>query len=569
MTLFFGGRQYRTPITVSRVDDSALANVGVRVGDALAIIGSAVAGKPKAELRFQSPADARAMLIGGDLLTAIEKAFSPSPEVSAPGVIIGVRVNPATQAALMLVDGNEEDAILLTANDWGARTNGIKIKVEEGTSSGKRLTTQLGEALFTQDNVGRAAFTVEYTGGEVSAAITVTDDEVSLLAPNDTVVATIDLTVHDTVAKLVDAINAVTDFVATVGDSGTAPTLNGLDSVDGGDVTDALTVRADLQAAIDWFNSTGEGFVSAVRPAGAGAPPADIPFTFLAGGSDGTITNQDWIDAFNVMQGVDVQWFTPLSADTAIHAMAEAHAQFMSDVSQRERRTVVGGALGQTIAGADAAAKALDNDRVYLAYQGYHEFDPVGKLELRPPYMTAALIAAAGAGAGPGAGLTNKALSIRGLEFSPRNPADTDVLISAGVLAIEDTPNGFRVVKSVSTWRKDQNFNRIEMATGTAIDMVSRSVRESLDILRGERGSPTLLTRAMAIADTTLRELSTPEPSGPGVLVGDVENPPFRNLMASIVGDRLRVTFQASPVIPVNYVTITIFAVPFQASASA
>jgi len=66
-----------------------------------------------------------------------------------------------------------------------------------------------------------------------------------------------------------------------------------------------------------------------------------------------------------------------------------------------------------------------------------------------------------------------------------------------------------------------------------------------------------------------LRELARPEPIGPGVLAGDAESPPYKNITANLEGDVLRVEFQCSPVIPVNYIPVAIYAVPYSGSASA
>jgi hypothetical protein len=66
-----------------------------------------------------------------------------------------------------------------------------------------------------------------------------------------------------------------------------------------------------------------------------------------------------------------------------------------------------------------------------------------------------------------------------------------------------------------------------------------------------------------------LRQLATAKPNGPGVLVGDANSPPFKNITASLNGDVLSVQAQVSPVIPANYIFITVNAVPYSATVSA
>jgi hypothetical protein len=78
-----------------------------------------------------------------------------------------------------------------------------------------------------------------------------------------------------------------------------------------------------------------------------------------------------------------------------------------------------------------------------------------------------------------------------------------------------------------------------------------------------------LLSRAVSIAESTLRELSRAEPQGPGIIVGNDASPAYQNISAALEGDVLRVQFECSPVIPTNYVLATIFAVPFSGTATA
>jgi len=571
MPVFFNGRLWVSPATMSVVDDSAMANQNLSVGNVVALIGRSTGGEPKKALRFGSPSEAIATLRSGDLLTAVLKAFDPSSQTNGPSTVVAVRVNPATQASLDLVDNSSNAVINLKSEDFGLYTSQISVQIEAGSVGGKKLTTRFGNGYFTEDNVQRRAFSVQYTGAQASAQMTVTGTSVVLNAPAGTPVATIDLNVFDSVQELVDRINTTPSFTASVldGNSETSA-LNGLDYITNVDVkTSAYVAKADLQAIVDWFNGQGEGFISATRVAAVGALPVNIPATYLAGGSDGTVTNGDWSDAFVTLQSEDVQWVCPVTGDASLHAMADTHCAFMSNVARMERRAICGTASGTTDEAAILAAKALNSDRTSLTHLGFYDYNADGKLVLMPPYIMAALIAGAFSGVNPGTPLTNKTIKVRGLERKLRNPTDTDVLINGGVLCVEETNQGFKVVKSISTWLANRNYNRVEVSTGVATDFVARNVRNALDVLRGEKASPLALSRAVSIAESTLRELARPEPQGPGVIVGDEASPPYKNIKASIEGDVLRVEFQCSPVIPINYIPVTIFAVPFSGTATA
>lgn len=571
MGVFFNGRLLVTPVTASVVDDSALANRNLDVGNIVALVGRSTGGKPNTVLRFGSPSEAIAALGSGELVDAIKKAFDPSAQTGGPATVVAVRVNPATQSVLNLLDAGSAPVIALASTDYGLATNQIKVKVEAGTTAGKKLTTQVGNSYYTADNVARRALQIRYSGAQATGVATINGTTMTLQAPTGTTVASIDLATYNTVQKLVDRINVVASFTASVLDgNGEAPTLNGLDYITTVDVKTAdYVVKADLQAVVDWFNGANEGYITATRQAGVGAVPANIAFTYLTGAVDGVVTNTEWSNAFITLQTADVQWVVPVTGDASIHAMADSHCAYMSNVARMERRAIVGTAAGTTDAAAITAAKALNSDRTSLTHLGFYDYNAAGVLTLYPPYILAAMLAGAFSGVNPGTALTNKTIKVRGLERLLRNPTDTDALIEGGVLCVESTASGYKVVKSISTWLTNRNYNRVEVSTGVALDFTSRNVREALDVLRGEKASPILLSRAVETAKSTLAELARPEPQGPGVLVGDADSPAFKNVTASIEGDVVRVQFECSPAIPANYILVSIFAVPYSGTASA
>lgn len=571
MPYFFNGRLHITPTVVSQVDDSAMFNRNPNVGNNLALIGKALGGQPNTLLRFGNPDEAREVLIGGDLCDAVVRAFDPSAETAAPQTVTAVRVDPATQSGLTLKDGSASNVITLASQLYGLRANQIKVKIEAGSTKGLKITTQLEAAYFAQDNIYRDAFQVRYSGSEASGVMSITNTTLTLQAPSGTTVASIDLATYDTVQKVVDRINAVTNFSATVLDgNGEKATLAALDTITTQDIKTAnYTATANLQAAVDWFNGLGEGFVTATRVANAGTVPAAIGFTYLTGAVNGSVTNTEWNNGFETLQGADVQWVVPLSDSASIHAMADAHVAFMSNVSAKERRAICGTALATSDANAITAAKELNSDRTSLVHIGVYDYNAAGVLTLFPPYIAAAMLGGAFAGVNPGVTLTNKSLKVRGLERKLRVPTDTDLLIEGGVLCLIEEPTGYRVAKAVTTWLTNDNYNRVEMSTGVAVDYVARAVRQALADLKGAPGNPRTLARAVTKTETALGELARPEPIGLGVIVGDETSPAYRNIIASLEGDVLRVQFECSPVIPVNYVAVTIFAQPFSGSLTA
>ncbi len=566
---FFNGRKLVTPQVASNVNDDKMIGQTGGVGQVLALIGHAKGGEPLTPLVIRSPSQARQVLRDDELMLACERAFAPSEQSAGADRVIALRVNPATQATLVLQDGSAGDVITLLSSDYGLYTNQIKVKIETGTNKGKKLTVQLDEALYTEDDIFRDAFTLQYTGAEATGTITVTNAQMVLEAPTSTVIATIDLNVYNTVRKLVDRIGSETDWVATVtAGSENTTSLNGLDGETDTDVKTALyTVTANLQAIIDWFDSSGEGYINATREAAALLVPANIDWTYLAAAIDGVTTNTQWQTCFTQLQNEDVQMIVPLSSDSSIWAMLDAHVLYMSTSGKMERRGMVGGPAGVTQAQAVINAAGLNSDRISYVYPGYNAHNDIGTLVTYPSYMTAALVAAGFVGINPGNTMTNKVLNVLGIEAVINEPTDTDALINGGVLAVRKTSQGIKVVKAVSTWLTNNNYNRIEVSTGVATDFVVRTVREALATFIGQKATSPLLQRAISTTDTILRQLARPEPAGPEVIIGDADTPAFRNLRGSVNGDVLEIEFQCSPAIPINFVLLSVHIDPFNTTS--
>lgn len=383
------------------------------------------------------------------------------------------------------------------------------------------------------------------------------------------IIAAVDLHNFRAVQLLVEKINTYAGFTAVVERGANADeTLRALDGVVLADVkTTAITVSADLNAIIEWFNGNAERFATAVRPLDATQPPKNIGYTYMSGALDPLPTLSDWFDAIDLLTEVDVQHIVPLSSSPAVHTAVDAHCEFMSTAGRKERRAYVGPKAGFSKEQAMLGAHAIASDRTAYCWPAHFDNDLVtGDRILLPAYFSAVNVAAGFAGLSPGTPMTNKSVRFQGLEYSPSNPVDTDDLIQAGVCTFQDTPKGIKVVRSISTWLDNDNFNRVEISCGIATDYTVRAVREALEVLIGSKASPIALARAVQITKSTLMYLAKPEPAGPAVIVGDEKSPAFTNIVADIDGDILSVAFQCSPVVPINFITLAVSIVPYRGS---
>lgn len=564
-TFYFNGVAYSTPAVASFVNDSGFSPAVNGKGKTLIYLGDSYGGQPNVPLEFATPAEAQATLISGDLLTAVVKAFTPSAELSTPGKVLAMRVGQAINSTGNINTSGAVPVIVLASTQYGIAASKTKFQVALGSQNTtllpkRKVTVSVGSQIVSQDNIGRTAFTVAYAGAQASATITVSASSVILSAPTGTVVSTIDLTQFRTVDDMVDQINGVAGFAATIGlNSSGAPSVGGLDYTAGA-ANDCKTVpfavTATIQAIIEWLNSPACGLVVAARTGTVGGvPPAQGP-TFLTCSTAPApaLTLTDWTNALNILQGVDCQVLCPLSPDTAVWAAVDAHVQFMSSLAKKERRSFVGAALGTSLATIETDALLINSDRTAIAYPGYKDFDVNGNLVTLPGYQTAALLAACFAALPPGETMTNKTVTVRGLETKLRIPTDTDILIQAGVTPLVVTAEGYKVSRAITTWTVNDNYNRVEISTGFAVDYMMQTVRDNVNPLIGHVNGPELLGRAISAAQSALDFLATPGPIGPGCLVGDADNPAWKNLTGSITGDVLILNWEGSPVIPCNFI---------------
>lgn len=171
--IFFGGRRINVPQAVSKIDATGLATVSPAAVGIIALVGTAEGGKPltveESEADSTRPSKILERYHAGDLRTAGIFAFEPSADDAIPGgasKVIGVKVNPATQAGITLPDGNGADSLDVSSKDYGLRENQVNLEVAAGTTQGKKVTVVFEDvAEVFDDTGGDSLFDVIYAPG--------------------------------------------------------------------------------------------------------------------------------------------------------------------------------------------------------------------------------------------------------------------------------------------------------------------------------------------------------------------------------------------------------------------
>ena len=570
MSTFFNGTYLVTPEVVSAIDDSLMYPNDLPSGNVLALIGESAGGKPKTPIRLRSPGHAQRLLRSGPLMDAAIRAFAPASVAGSPAAVLVVRVDPATQSTAVLNGAGAVASINLKSTDYGAHTAGLEIRLETGTRVGFRVSVRQEGAVYVRDNIGAEVFSLQYTGAAATATVKVEAGNLILEAPTGTAVKTYILNEWSTAAALGEAITGtMTDWEVVVERGGERFRPERLDKVTIADAKISATMlTGHAWSVLNYINSNSEIFIDATY---AGTAPMLAPvacaWTPLTAGITGNALPVDWEEAFESLHEVEAHWLVPLTDNPAVWDMTAAHCDYLS-ARKRERRAFVGGDTGVSEEQAKAAAYGINSDRVAYVWPGVFEYEPITReLVLKPAYLAAVNVAAAFACLNPGTTMSRKALSVAAAEVLLREPTDTDDLLASGVLPLVQNEGGVIVSQAISTWQLDDRYNRKEVSVGAAVDYVSRTVRAAMEPLLGERASPEVLPRARARLEAILNDLSVPPPMGPGTLVGDPANPSYRNLSLELDGDIMRVNFECSPVIPINYVLIGISVSPWRGTS--
>ena len=575
-TILFNGISTATPSVMSAVNDAAMAPTASPGGTNLVLVGQSTGGIPGRLYAFGTPQAAAATLIGGELLVAVTKAFAPSAATGAPATIYAMRVGSMTSGSLTLTDVAGNPAIVLTPNQAGTPALASKAMVSAGSLSGFKAQVGIsGGAVLVGDNLSQTLFTVFYTGAGANPVFSASRTAYQLQAGAQSV--TLPVSTFGTVGAVVDAINSTPGWTAVV-TPGVAPNASSaVDQLSSTAVPGAgLAITANLWAIINWINGNAAGgfFTAAAAPTPTVQPAIMTSFAFATGATNPSVQLSDWVNAYVALQSANVQAIATLSPLPAVQGASDAHVQYMSGTGRKERRNFTGPALGTSVVAAQTLPLALNSDRTSLCWPGYYDFNAAGALTLYAPYMTAAIVAAGFASLSPGQTMTNVALSIQGLEVQANAPTDTDPLILSGVTVVRQDTSGFVVVRAISTWLQNNNFDRVEVSCGYAVDYVCRTVRAAQKALLGSDGkagqgvSPLTVSRVQAVTVAALNGCAVPPPSGPGALVGDANSPPWSNLQLTASGDTIGTQFQCSPPVPLNFITNAVSIVPYSGSVT-
>lgn len=368
-----------------------------------------------------------------------------------------------------------------------------------------------------------------------------------------------------TVRKVVDSLNMLDGFTANALVSNATTFL----------MTDAdyraavsLLTAADFYADIYFFvkklNDSSQ-YVDAARASGASLPPDNTSApVFLTGGSEGTTTITQWQQAFELLRKRRVNIIVPLSNDAAVHSLLASHLVERSGKLRSEANGYVG--LGTTDGAGDTKSniksriQALGTRHISAIAEEVQDYDPAtGEATWFAPYFFAAKCAGMQAGSAIGEPLTRKrprALDIRN-DSSWTKEDDVEELIDAGLMMFEKVDGlGIRCIRSITTHLADDNVVYTEMSANESANTAVYELRTALEQKIGQRALAGSAAAVKGLASDVLGRLVDNE-----IIVA------YRSLQVEQIGDVIVVGVEMAPVLPINFIPITVHLVALRIAA--
>lgn len=423
------------------------------------------------------------------LVRALQLAFGHGATT-----VVAVRVAAATAAAATYLLGSAGgECVRLSAKTPGTWGNGLQVKVSPAT-----------EPAFVEGEEHAGAVAIALTRHPVLKSAR---NRVRLFTAADGLTRSLQILYDDNPAA---PSASEVKLTRTSGALAFAAALDPADLVTASYVVDAASAVAvtlkydrneevytvvdgdDLVADIN-RSPGGSAWVDAqARPHANERPAAITDFgAFGTGantrGDDGAGANEGhYRTGLDLLLNEDVHIVLAAGQAEGLGADLNAHCQAAStDAIRRDRIAVVGSSLGANL---DAIrGHNFDSDRLLYVAPGIQTFDDAGGQAVTlPGAYAAAAVAGLLASYSPHISLTNKPISVDGLEFKYTN-AELAQLVQGRVLALE-VRQGYRVVKGITT---STNTAWHQITTRRIVDFAKYGVRSAanpyIGLLNNER----------------------------------------------------------------------------------
>ncbi len=576
--IYFKGRGIVRPGVYASVNADAMVPNRLSPANTIGAVGICAGGQPNTALRVSSLSEAVKLLRSGDLETAAELMYDPSPDMPGAGDVVFVRVSSSTTPVAQSTH-NIGTQINQSSRDYGNHTNFIRCKMEDGSAAApyKKFTVQhqMDDVQEVLDNFGQL-FTIHYIGSSAHARLTIDPVtaktalvEVSADGTTWTTLISVPLDTdpNNVLGNLITTLNACPDLSCTA-DKYVDQTMTSLlmDPVSQEDILTSPYVHLSSVGPLLYWENNISQLISGTAGSAPSGNMSNFGWTYFTGGSDGAApSNNDWATAISVLENEsDVAIVYLASPTEAVHLEGAAHVDAMCDITEgKERRLVVGGALNESVDAVTTRAIDLSDKNVMLAYPGIKRVNlSTGNLDTLAPYFLAACYAGMTGGSGPEIPLTNKTLKVQGLEKTLTN-TDIVTLLNGGVApAVFDRDDSvYRCVQSLTTYLTDANVIYRKWSGMGIKYYLQQQARNVAKPYVGQVASTLTMTNIKMAVASLLQALTVTAANPDGILTDGIVNgvvmPSYTNLVVNFDGfDWVSISFDALPVGEIAYITI-------------
>lgn len=522
---------------------------GVSVGN-LCIVGTSMGGEPQKLLKFGSLADAKEILVSGELLDGVAHAFNGS-NTYVPQYVYAMRVNKGTKSKAEFKIGND---VIITAKsaDYGSHTNQMKKWLAGGTDGGRKITVAYKGNEYSVDNIERKSFSIIYTGSGSGARCTINESGLTLASDVEKESLTVPFDEAETLDALITRINDTGVYSAQLIDKSENAPTKGLDHVSGAEVGgSAVVFKSDVQALADALKSIdiiGDVEIGKNRV----MPENDAGYVYFSGAEAGTSTVDDYVSALELLESEDVQILATPSTNKNVHSLISSHCVSMSTVSKKRERTFIVGMPSRTsIAEGLEEAKGLNTELGSVIITNANADNPLtGAAEEISPALLACKVAGIEAAMTPSVPLTNKAIKVNSFGAKYKD-TELEEMIAGGIMPFGENESGELVCVRGMTCYQGDNLIMNERSMIRSVLFMDRDLRKAYGRKVGTNDEPNE-SSAVQILENKAKEWYRDDlvtKSDDGKLVFDVS--------VSFDGDKAYLTFGRYIRAPNNFVFIT------------
>jgi len=391
--------------------------------------------------------------------------------VTVSGITVGAEIdNPATRAWESVRLTNTTDAEVIVpagtyTQDDGAKTWSFTLPEAvtlpaAGTYEILNLEAQTAGVdpnLPAEGADITATITPALQSGITATAFDVIQGTNAGTQPVDTLTVTWDEA--ETLDDLVSRFNDTGVYIATLIDATPDRKTSELDTVSDVALTPSAAVfKSDLQAFMEELRKV--PFIGSVLLATAAVrvvPENNESYVYFTGGTAGTFTVADWVDALSALEEEDVQSITTHSDDLNVIVLIANHCISMSTTTRRkERQFLLGAPAGMSDDDGAALAASLNSELGSLIIDSAVASNPLtGVTEEIPPALVDCKIAGMEASMGMSSPLTNKVVKVNSW-WKKRKTSQIDKLIKGGVMPCDINEEGYLVViRAMTTYQGD------------------------------------------------------------------------------------------------------------------